>query len=81
VKLWTGFIWIRTGIGDNSCEHGNVPSGTIKGGELLNHVTDYQLHKKDSAPRNKLIKKTVDVSIILQTVYENTKRWKTVLRR
>jgi hypothetical protein len=33
-----------------SCEHGNKTSGSIKGGKLLDHLDDYQLLKKDSAP-------------------------------
>jgi hypothetical protein len=32
-----------------SCEHGNEFSGFIKGGEILEKLTDYQLPKKDSA--------------------------------
>jgi hypothetical protein len=33
-----------------SCEHGNEPSISIKGGEFLDYLSDYQLLKKDSAP-------------------------------
>jgi hypothetical protein len=32
------------------CEHGNEPSGCLKGGELLDWLSDCQLLKKDSAP-------------------------------
>jgi hypothetical protein len=32
-----------------SCEHGNEPSESIKSGELLDNVSDYQLLKKDTA--------------------------------
>jgi hypothetical protein len=32
-----------------SCEHGNEPSGSKKGGEL-DQLSDFQLLKKDSAP-------------------------------
>jgi hypothetical protein len=31
------------------CEHGNEPLGSIKGGEFLDKLSDYQLLKKDSA--------------------------------
>jgi hypothetical protein len=31
------------------CEHGNEPSGSIKGGEF-DYLSDYQLLKNDSAP-------------------------------
>jgi len=30
-RLWTGCIWLRIG----TSEHGNEPSGSIKGGEFL----------------------------------------------
>jgi hypothetical protein len=33
-----------------SCEHGVGPCISIKGGEFLEHLSDYQLLKKDSAP-------------------------------
>jgi hypothetical protein len=33
-----------------SCEHGNEPPGSIKGGEFLDYLSNYQLFKKDSAP-------------------------------
>jgi len=33
-KLWTGFIWFRTGISGGSRGHGNEPTGSIKGGEF-----------------------------------------------
>jgi hypothetical protein len=32
-----------------SCEHGDEPSYSIKGGEFLNQMSDYQLLKKVSA--------------------------------
>jgi len=32
------------------CQHGNEPSGSIKGRELLDQLSDYKLFKKDSAP-------------------------------
>jgi len=38
----------------SSCEHGNEPSGSIMSGELSDHLRDYQLLKKDSAPWNYL---------------------------
>jgi hypothetical protein len=31
------------------CEHGNEISDSIKGGEFLDQLSDYQLLKKDSA--------------------------------
>jgi hypothetical protein len=33
-----------------SCEYGNEPSGSIKGGEFLDWLSDYELLKMDSAP-------------------------------
>jgi hypothetical protein len=35
-----------------SCEHGNEPSGSIKGGEFLDRLSDHKIRKKDCAPRN-----------------------------
>jgi hypothetical protein len=32
----------------DSCEHGNEPSGSIKGGNFLEQLSDYQLLKQDS---------------------------------
>jgi hypothetical protein len=34
------------------CEHGNEPSGSIKGGEFLHYLSDCKLLKKDSATWN-----------------------------
>jgi hypothetical protein len=37
-KVWSGFIWLMTGTSEPvavSCEHGNEPLGSIKGGEFL----------------------------------------------
>jgi len=28
-NVWTGFIWLRTGTGRDSCEHDNVYSDSI----------------------------------------------------
>jgi hypothetical protein len=30
--VWTGCIWLRIGPSGGSCEHGNDPLGSIKGG-------------------------------------------------
>jgi hypothetical protein len=46
--VWIGCIWLRIG----TSEHGNEPSGSIKGGEFLAKLSDCQLFKKDSAQRN-----------------------------
>jgi hypothetical protein len=35
LEVWTGFIWLRIGTGAGFCEHGNEPSGSVKGGEFL----------------------------------------------
>jgi hypothetical protein len=32
------------------CEHSNEPMDSIKGGEFVDQLSDYQLLKKDSAP-------------------------------
>jgi hypothetical protein len=33
----------------SSCEYGNEPSGSIKGEEFLDYMSDCQLLKRDSA--------------------------------
>jgi hypothetical protein len=38
-----------------SCEHGNEPSGSIKCGDFVYQLSDYQLLKKDSAPCSWLV--------------------------
>jgi hypothetical protein len=37
-----------------SCEHGNEPSGSIKGGVLLDQSNDSQFLRKHSTPCNRL---------------------------
>jgi hypothetical protein len=32
---WIGFIWLRIGTSEGSCEHGNDPLGSIKCWEIL----------------------------------------------
>jgi len=43
MKVWTGFMW--PGMGSTevaaSCECGNEPSGSIKGREFLDYLSDY----------------------------------------
>jgi hypothetical protein len=41
---------INVGTMTGSCEHGNEPSGPIKGGEFLDYLSDCQLLMKDSVP-------------------------------
>jgi len=38
-----------------SCEHGNASSGSMKGWEYLDQLSDYQPFKKDSVPWSLLI--------------------------
>jgi len=41
--VWTGCIWLRIGLVAGPCEHGNEPSGSMKGGEFINWLSDYWL--------------------------------------
>jgi hypothetical protein len=34
----------------DSCEHGNSPEGSINDAEILDHLSDYRILKKDSSP-------------------------------
>jgi hypothetical protein len=35
LRAWTASIWLRIGIGADTCKCGNVPWGSIKCGEFL----------------------------------------------
>jgi hypothetical protein len=35
MRVWTGFIWLRTGPVVDSCEQSNEPSSSIKGRDFL----------------------------------------------
>jgi hypothetical protein len=37
------------------CEHGNEPSGSVKGGEFLNWLSDCQLLKKEPVLWNEVV--------------------------
>jgi hypothetical protein len=49
-------VWVLNSTGSGlcrvamSCEHGNEPSCSIKGGEFIDQLNEYQVFKKDSAP-------------------------------
>jgi hypothetical protein len=49
-RLWIGFIWLRIRISGWYYQHGNEPSGFIKGGIFLDQLIDYQILNKDSTP-------------------------------
>jgi hypothetical protein len=36
--MWIGLIWLRIGPAAGSCEYGNEPSVSIKGGEFLDYL-------------------------------------------
>jgi hypothetical protein len=48
-RMWTGFVWFRTGTMTGCCEHDNEPLGSAKGGYFHDQLNDYQLLRKDSA--------------------------------
>jgi hypothetical protein len=47
--MWTGFIWLSIATSWEYYEYGNKFSGPIQCGEFLDHLSDYQLLKKDAA--------------------------------
>jgi hypothetical protein len=49
--MWIDASDTRQGPVAGSCEHGNEPSVSIRGGEFLDFLSDYQLFKKGSVPR------------------------------
>jgi hypothetical protein len=38
--VWTGFIWLSGGASGRTSEHGDEPSGVIKGEEFLDWLSD-----------------------------------------
>jgi hypothetical protein len=48
--VWTGFIWLRIGPVEGSCEYGNEPSGSMKCWEIFEWLHNWHLLKKDSVP-------------------------------
>jgi hypothetical protein len=45
--LWNGFIWLSSMF--DFCAQGNEPSDSIQAGEFIDHLSNYQILKKDSA--------------------------------
>lgn len=50
MKVRTEFVWFMTQTAVGSCEHGNGPSGSMKGEELPDQLRDYQILTGDFAP-------------------------------
>jgi hypothetical protein len=48
----------------STCEHGNEPSGSIKGREFLYQLSDYQLLKKESTAWNYLTSVAHELTLI-----------------
>jgi hypothetical protein len=46
--VWTEFIWLKIGTSGKPFEHGNEPSGSIKGWIISEQVHKRQGSKKDS---------------------------------
>jgi len=38
--VWIGCIWLRIVTSEGFCEHGNKLSGSIKGGEFVDQLSD-----------------------------------------
>jgi hypothetical protein len=55
-----------------SCEHRIETSGSIKGGEFLDYLSDYQLLKEDSAPWKLLLSFSVLTSSDLKAEVDPT---------
>jgi hypothetical protein len=49
--VWIGFMWLRMGTSEVSCEHNNEPSGSIRCWEVLEWLHNWRLLKKGSASR------------------------------
>jgi hypothetical protein len=46
---WAGSIWLGIGPVEDSCEHGNEPSGSTKYWEVLEWLHNWRLLKKGPA--------------------------------
>jgi hypothetical protein len=42
-EVWTGVSWLTTGTSGGLYEHDQETCGSIKDGEFLDHLSDYQL--------------------------------------
>jgi len=50
IGAWTGFIWLRIGIGGGICKCYTEPSGSIKFGGILDLLKTIYLLWKESDP-------------------------------
>jgi hypothetical protein len=50
--MLTRLFWLRIGTSGSSCGDSNEPSGSIKGEEFIDLLSDCWLLKKDSVPWN-----------------------------
>jgi hypothetical protein len=41
MRIWSEFIWLSSETSGGSFKHVNEPSGSIKGGEFLDQLSDY----------------------------------------
>jgi hypothetical protein len=61
--VWTGLIWLKIGLVEGSCEHGEETSGSIKCWEMHEYLSTWQL-LKDSAPWSWL----VNIPVMIVTI-------------
>jgi hypothetical protein len=59
MRVCTRFIWLRIGTSGGSCEQGNEPSGSVKGGEFLYQLICYCPLKMYFASWSKLLRTVI----------------------
>jgi hypothetical protein len=55
--VWTGFVWLRIGRVEGSCEHAYEPSCPVKHWEFLDWVSNRDILNGNSVPRSWLVSK------------------------
>jgi len=50
ILVWTEFNWLQKGPVVGSCKHSNEPLAPIRGREILEQLSNYQILKKVSVP-------------------------------
>jgi hypothetical protein len=47
VRMWAGFICLRMSTSGGICEHGNEPSGFMRGRKFIDNLNEYWPLQKD----------------------------------
>jgi hypothetical protein len=70
MKIHTGFIKLRKISVVGFCEHCDKASSSLKYGDFLDQLSDYELTKKDSVPFSSYSKESSKVTFYLALLLE-----------